>query len=129
MIKVIIILSLALVGSGAFLFHMFRRGSLSDKDSITDEDIQEMKGDILLNEEELEDVVEATYEILKVEDLKDEEFYDKVTKIEEKINAMDDDALVEYVNSFFTTESVDHPLAPTKDKSRFEWEDSFNPDQ
>lgn len=111
---------LSTLGILASLFLIWRRGSKQPENS----ELSDSKEYVatVLNDEEMDDVVETTYEILEEEHLQDEEFENKVVKIKTDIEDMSNPDLADFANSLFGDSPADHPITCTDDKSKFEWE-------
>ena len=84
--------------------------------------IEETDVEVTLDEEETDEVIEATFEVLEIEREQDEEFENKVTKIKQEVHDLDDGEFAEYINDFFGVSPPDNPIVCTGDKSKFDWE-------
>lgn len=100
------------------LYLIFRRGSKQPENS---ED-KDLGSEVKFTSDEVSDVVETTFEILEEEHLQDEEFENKVIKLESDISVMSDTDVANYINGFFGVSPDDNPITCTDDQSKFEWE-------
>lgn len=100
------------------IYLIFRRGSKQPENS---ED-KDLNSEVTFTSDEVSDVVETTFEILEEEHLQDEEFENKVIKMESDISVMSDTDVADYINGFFGVSPDDKPIACTDDQSKFEWE-------
>jgi cbb3-type cytochrome oxidase subunit 3 len=112
-IGAIITLSLLLVGS---LFIIFRRGRKVDYNP------EDYVPDLVLNEEEEAETLEAVYEALEITKGEDEDFDNKVQKISEEFDEASADDVANYVNQFFLgRDSENNAIVPTSE-AKFDWE-------
>lgn len=114
------IISFLGLGGGLLAFFLWRRGRKVDYNP---EDPVVKK---IYNQEDVEDIVETSFEVLEVEEKANEEFDNKVVRLEQEIRAMGDDDLVEYFNTHFLATGDDHAIVPAEDRSRFEWESKID---
>jgi len=124
----IIMFILGAVGAltlGGSLFLKFRRGSFMSHS------IEESDTEVTLDEEETNEVIEATFEVLEIEREQDAEFENTVTKIKQEVNDLDDGEFADYINSFFglpQRDGSENPIVCTGDKSLFDWEHEASKD-
>lgn len=116
MVKYLKYIGGAIVALGTAIMLFFRN---RNKVQYVDEEI-DFKKDTYV--EDLEEVVETTYEVLEVEKEQDEEFNNQVEKIQDEVDDMSNVELANYINEFLGISEDDNPISVTNDKSKFDWE-------